>query len=71
MGKEVMTDIFHWANQIDSMAIELMTDNAGAIILFDSKDVGVFLDIVNDNYLTSETGNSYLAKSKKLIAPSE
>lgn len=55
----------------DSMAIELMTDDAGAIILFDSKDVGVFLDIVNDNYLTSETGNSYLAKSKKLIAPSE
>ncbi len=49
----------------DEMQVELMTDDAGAIILFDSKDVGVFLDIINDNYLSSTTGNHYLAKSKK------
>lgn len=55
----------------DNMEIELMTDDNGAIILFDTKDVGVFLDIVNDNYLSSETGHHYLAKSKKPLDLSE
>jgi hypothetical protein len=49
----------------DNMAIELMTDDKGNIILFDTKDANKFLDIVNDNYLSSETGNHYLVKSKK------
>lgn len=49
----------------DDMAIELMTDDKGNIILFDTKDANKFLDIVNDNYLSSETGNHYLVKSKK------
>ena len=49
----------------DDMAIELMTDDKGNIILFDTKDANKFLDIVKDNYLSSETGNHYLVKSKK------
>lgn len=50
---------------IDEMQIELMTDDAGAIIFMDSNDLGTFLDIVGDNYVRSVAGNSYLAKSKK------
>lgn len=49
----------------DEMAVDLMTDDNGAIILFDSADVGKLLDLINDNYLKSETGKHYLAKSKK------
>lgn len=49
----------------DEMAVDLMTDDNGAIILFDSADVGKLLDLINDNYLKSETGRHYLAKSKK------
>lgn len=55
----------------DKMAVELMSDDSGAIILYDSKDVNSFLDIINDNYLSSETGNHYLAKSKKPLEVAE
>lgn len=55
----------------DDMQVELMTDDSGAIILYDSKDVGTFLDIINDNYLSSSTGNHYLAKSKKPLEVAE
>lgn len=51
----------------DEMAIELMADDAGAIILMDGNDVAAFLDIINDNYVRSLTGRNYLAKSKKSI----
>lgn len=51
----------------DEMAIQLMADDDGAIILMDSEDVGSFLDIINDNYVRSLTGRNYLAKSKKAI----
>jgi hypothetical protein len=49
----------------DQMQLELMADDNGAIILMDGKDVGVFLDIINDNYVKGVTGQPYLAKSKK------
>lgn len=52
---------------IDEMQIELMTDDAGAIIFMDSNDLGIFLDIIGDNYVRSVAGNSYLAKSKKAL----
>lgn len=51
----------------DEFALELMTDDAGAIILMDSKDVKTFLDILLDNYVHGATGNPYLAKNKKEI----
>ena len=52
-------------NIADTMAVDLMTDDNGAIILYDNADVGKLLDLINDNYLSSETGAHYLAKSKK------
>ena len=55
----------------DEMQIELMVDDAGAIILYDHKDVSKFLDILNDNYLSSATGNHYLAKTKKPLEVAE
>jgi hypothetical protein len=55
----------------DEMQVELMTDDAGAIILMDSNDVGNFLDILNDSYVRGLTGNNYLAKSKKPIETGE
>jgi hypothetical protein len=64
-SQDVLLDI------ADEMAVDLMTDDAGAIILFDSADVGKLLDLINDNYLKSETGAHYLAKSKKSLDPEE
>lgn len=58
-------------NIADNMAVDLMTDDNGAIILFDNADVGKLLDLINDNYLSSETGSHYLAKSKKSLDPEE
>lgn len=55
----------------DAMAVDLMTDDNGAIILYDNADVGKLLDLINDNYLSSETGAHYLAKSKKPLDPEE
>jgi len=52
----------------DDMQIELMTSDAGEIILMDDKDVSVFLDILLDNFIQSDaTGNHYLVKNKKPI----
>ena len=52
----------------DEMQIELMTSDDGAIILMDDKDVNVFLDILLDNFMQSDTtGNHYLVKNKKPI----
>lgn len=53
----------------DEMQIELMSDDAGNIILMDYNDVGVFLDILLDNFMQSEaTGTNYLVKNKKPLA---
>jgi len=51
----------------DDMEIELMSDDAGEIIIFDHKDLVTFLDIINDNFVSGGTGRHYLAKSKKAI----
>ena len=49
---------------IEEYGIPLMLDDAGKIILMDSKDVVRFLDVLSDNYLHGINGN-YLAKNKK------
>ena len=53
--------------QADNMELELMTDDAaGAIILMDARDAGKFVNLLSDDYMTSEmTGIKYLIKSKK------
>lgn len=45
-----------------------MTDDDGAIIIMDSKDLNKFVNLLNDDYVESAlTGNRYEIKSKKLL----
>ena len=50
----------------DTMQLELMTDDAGAIIIMDGNDLDMFVNLINEDYITSEiTGKRYEIKSKK------
>ncbi len=51
----------------DTLGLELMTDDAaGQIILMDHKDASKFINLLNDDYVTSDmTGIAYEIKSKK------
>ena len=52
----------------DQMQLELMTDDAGAIIIMDGNDLDMFVNLINEDYITSEiTGKRYEIKSKKLL----
>ncbi len=52
----------------DDMALELMTDDTGAIIIMDGNDLDVFVNLINEDYITAEiTGRRYEVKSKKLL----
>lgn len=52
----------------DDMEMELMTDDSGAIIIMDGNDLDVFVNLINEDYITAEiTGRRYEIKSKKLL----
>lgn len=52
----------------DDMHLDLMTDDAGAIIIMDGHDLDTFVNLINEDYITSEiTGKRYEIKSKKLL----
>ncbi len=52
----------------DTMALDLMTDDNGAIIILDGSDLTKFVNLINEDYITSEiTGKRYEIKSKKLL----
>lgn len=52
----------------DDMSLELMTDDEGAIIIMDSGDLNMFVNLINEDYITSEiTGRRYEVKSKRLL----
>ena len=52
----------------DNMQLELMTDDAGAIIIMDGNDLDTFVNLINEDYITSEvTGRRYEVKLKKLL----
>lgn len=52
----------------DEMQLEIMTDDAGAIIIMDGNDLDTFVNLINEDYITSEiTGRRYEVKSKKLL----
>lgn len=56
----------------DTMGLELMTDDAGAIIIMDGNDLDMFVNLINEDYITSEiTGKRYEIKSKKLLGEPE
>ena len=52
----------------DQMQLEIMTDDAGAIIILDGNDLDTFVNLINEDYITSEiTGRRYEVKSKRLL----
>ncbi|NTW62295.1 DUF4868 domain-containing protein [Candidatus Saccharibacteria bacterium] len=52
----------------DQMQLELMTDDTNAIIIMDGNDLDTFVNLINEDYITSEiTGRRYEVKSKKLL----
>lgn len=52
----------------DQMKLEIMTDDAGAIIILDGNDLDTFVNLINEDYITSEiTGRRYEVKSKRLL----
>lgn len=56
----------------DTMQLELMTDDAGAIIIMDGNDLDMFVNLINEDYITSEiTGKRYEIKTKKLLDDAE
>lgn len=59
-------------NHADEMGLELMTDDAaGAIIIMDAKDAAKFVNLLNDDYVTSDmTGIRYELKGKKELRES-
>jgi hypothetical protein len=52
----------------DDMGLDLMTDDSGAIIILDGSDLTKFVNLINEDYVTSEiTGKKYEIKSKRLL----
>lgn len=52
----------------DEMQLELMTDDAGAIIIMDGNDLDMFVNLINEDYITSHvTGKRYEIKTKRLL----
>jgi hypothetical protein len=54
----------------EELDIGLMTDESGAIIIMDEKDLTRFVNLLNDDYVESPmTGLRYEIKSKRLLKP--
>lgn len=54
----------------DEMGIDLMTDEQGAIIIMDDKDITKFVNLLNDDYIESPmTGQRYEIIKKRLLKP--
>jgi hypothetical protein len=52
----------------DEMQLELMTDDDNKIIIMDDKDLGMFVNLLNEDYFVSPVnGKRYEIKSKKLL----
>lgn len=52
----------------DDMQLELMSDDKGAIIIMDGNDLDTFVNLINEDYITSAvTGRRYEIKAKKLL----
>lgn len=65
VGRVTQEQLIEYADQ---MEIELMTDDAGAIIIMDGNDLDAFVNLMNEDYITSEiSGERYEVKSKKLL----
>lgn len=59
-------------NHAGELEIDLMEDEAGAIIIMDDKDLSKFINLLNDDYHESAlTGQRYEIVKKKLLKPDE
>lgn len=60
------------ADHAEELGIDIMTDESGAFIIEDSKDLAKFVNLLNDDYVESNlTGERYEIIRKKPIKPSE
>ena len=58
--------------QAEDMDIDLMTDDTGAIIIMDDKDLTKFVNLLNDDYMESPmTGERYEIIKKKILKPAD
>lgn len=65
IGEVTQEQVIEYA---DEMKLEIMTDDAGAIIIMDGNDLDTFVSLINEDYITSEiTGRRYEIRSKKLL----
>lgn len=56
----------------EELDVGLMTDESGAIIIMDDKDLDRFVNLLNDDYVESPlTGLRYEIKSKRLLKPAD
>ncbi|MCL2444615.1 DUF4868 domain-containing protein [Candidatus Saccharibacteria bacterium] len=56
----------------DEMSLELMTDETDSIIIMDGNDLGMFINLLSEDYIVSNiTGKRYEIKSKKLLSDPE
>ena len=52
----------------DDMQLELMSDEKNHIIIMDGNDLDMFVNLINEDYITSQlTGRRFEIKSKKLL----
>jgi len=55
-------------NYADEMKLDLMTDEAGKIIIMDGQDLSMFVNLLNEDYYVSPVnGKRYEIKAKKLL----
>jgi hypothetical protein len=55
----------------DELGVDLMTDDSGAIIIMNQKDLGKFVNLLNDDYMESNlTGLRYEIIRKRPLKPS-
>lgn len=56
----------------EEIGVNLMTDESGAIIIMDSKDLATFVNLLNDDYVESNmTGQRYEVIRKRPLKPSK
>jgi hypothetical protein len=56
----------------DEMGVDLMTDDTGAIIIMDDKDMTKFVNLLNDDYIESPlTGERYEIIKKRILKPDD
>lgn len=56
----------------EEVGVNLMTDDSGAIIIMDARDLSKFINLLNDDYMESGmTGQRYEIRSKKPLKPAD